>query len=287
MAIQRFGGSIEDLVAQFESGSPKLDWLEKDYARQLQAIAPGTADAGGIAQAALAHSLRVKWEASLPEAVAAAKHLRDQGIIEHALKAVDEVHRVALHSAGLSSHVVELLKSWLDATVETRLLQRDIEFSRTAAASQELREAEEQTPLLAGPLAPLGADELGNAMGVSGETVRLREKANELFSILRPGRKRGREYPAFQAWTGVVGSPLKRVLAQLKPSDGFGAFAFFSSPNDLLLELTPIEVLAGGMTSSRSVPLDAQELLAASDETRLEAVLEAARTEASITHEQE
>ena len=45
------------------------------------------------------------------------------------------------------------------------------------------------------PLHGLAATELGAALGdLSDETVRQRERAGELFSVLRPGRKRGREY---------------------------------------------------------------------------------------------
>lgn len=286
MNQHRFSGTIEGLVHLLENGSPRFDTLETRYAQQLNAYEPGMADPSGIAEAALAGSLTVKYETTQPMAVAAAKYLRSQGIIEHGLKALDEAHRAALQDAGLSSQVIDLLKSWLDATVETRLLQRDIELSRTAAVGDAIGEVESQKAAPRDPLRALSADELGSDMGVSGETVRLREKGNELFSILRPGRKRGREYPAFQAWPGIVGTPLKQILAQLKPSDAFGAYAFFSSPNELLLGLTPIEVLSGSVTKTRSVTLDARNLLASPEEDRLNAVREAARTEAGITNNQ-
>ena len=80
--------------------------------------------------------------------------------------------------------------------------------------------------------------------------MRVRERAGELFSVLRTGRKRGREYPAFQAWSGIAGKPLAKVLAALGSASGAVAYGFFTSPTDLLGGVTPIEVLIGKLTNS-------------------------------------
>jgi hypothetical protein len=120
----------------------------------------------------------------------------------------------------------------------------------------------------------LTAIQIGQKLGVSDETVRQRELQGEIFAVLQPGRKRGRQYPAFQLWPGVAGEPLKRVLAHL----GFGgasAYQFFTSPNADLASLSPLQVL-----SQRALTLmegdSAKELLALADGERLSAVERAA-----------
>lgn len=56
------------------------------------------------------------------------------------------------------------------------------------------------------PMRGFYAVELGSSLGSpSDETVRQRERAGELFSVLRPGRGLCREYPAFQAWPATPG----------------------------------------------------------------------------------
>ncbi len=130
------------------------------------------------------------------------------------------------------------------------------------------------------PMAGLSAVQLGQALGgLSDETVRLREKAGELFSLLRPGRKRGREYPAFQSWPAVVGEPLRQVLARLgggTPVSGATAYGFFSATNPELGQLTAVEALTGSLTQTRTLAPEATALLAAPQAARLGAVLEAA-----------
>lgn len=130
------------------------------------------------------------------------------------------------------------------------------------------------------PMAGLSAVQLGQALGgLSDETVRLREKAGELFSLLRPGRKRGREYPAFQSWPAVVGEPLRQVLARLgggTPVSGATAYGFFSATNPELGQLTAVEALKGSLTQTRPLAPEATALLAAPQAARLGAVLEAA-----------
>jgi hypothetical protein len=112
--------------------------------------------------------------------------------------------------------------------------------------------------------------------GLSDETVRQREKAGELFSFLRPGRKRGREYPAFQTWPSIAGDPLIRVLRALGDANGATAYGFFSSPSPELGRLTPVEALAGKLTKARSIDAGAAALLSESPQARVDAVVGAA-----------
>jgi hypothetical protein len=133
------------------------------------------------------------------------------------------------------------------------------------------------TPQLGDPVAPLTAAELGEALGGLGdEPVRQRERAGKLFSILRPGRNRGSEYPAFQGWPGIAGEPLERAMGALGPVRGSGAYGFFTSPTDLLAGLTPIEVMLGHALSGQALEPEAAELLASAQPARLAAVENAA-----------
>lgn len=205
------------------------------------------------------------------------------GVIDAALRKVTDAHIAALRDAGLSGEVLEVLQSLLDVTVETRLLQREIEIGR-AALPVGRDGGNSAPPTLRDPAAPLSAAELGQALGgLSDETVRLRERAGELFSILRPGRKRGREYPAFQAWTGISGKPLTTLLQALGRPNGTVAYGFFTSRTDLLAGLTPVEVLLGETDdASSAADEDALRLLQAKAAVRFEAVKSAAEAHAAL-----
>jgi hypothetical protein len=131
----------------------------------------------------------------------------------------------------------------------------------------------------------LSAPELGQALGgLSEETVRHLENSGELFSIQRPGRNLGREYPAFQAWSCLADGTLPQVLAKLgAPSRAAGAdaYGFFTSPTDLLGGLTPIETLLGSLTTSREVNAATLKFLAQGLEERRAAVFKAAEVHAA------
>jgi hypothetical protein len=202
-------------------------------------------------------------------------------VLDEALKQNTQAHVDALSRAGLSAPVLELLQSWVEVTVDARVVQRQLELKRATSVHTEGRA---QAPSLAvvDPIEPLSAAELGQALGgLSDETVRQRERAGELFSVLRPGRKRGREYPAFQAWPGIAGEPLTKVLVTLRPSSASAAYGFFTSPTDLLAGLTPIEATLGRLTSARALDADATDLLAAAQAVRIAAVMKAAEAYAA------
>jgi len=128
------------------------------------------------------------------------------------------------------------------------------------------------------PSEPLSASALGERLYVGEEQVLAREASGELFSIVRPARMRGREYPAFQAWPGIAGAPLAQVLKVLgaPATGGPAAYGFFISKSDLLADLTPIEVMVGRLTLPREVDLLAQQLLAFTQIIRFDAVMGAA-----------
>jgi hypothetical protein len=118
--------------------------------------------------------------------------------------------------------------------------------------------------------------------GLSDETVRQREKAGELFSVLRPGRKRGREYPAFQAWPGIAGPVLAQVLGTLGQISATDVFGFFAVENDLLGQVTPVEALMGQLARTRTLESETNELLKSPIQDRLSAVLKAAEAHAAL-----
>lgn len=197
-------------------------------------------------------------------------------IIDEALQKNTQAHIEALGRAGLSESVVALLQSWVETTVDARVLQRELELKQPRVADDHVSMHAPASPV-EDPTSPLSATALGRALGgLSDETVRQRERSGELFSILRPGRKRGREYPAFQAWPGMAGEPLARILAALRPVSSTEAYGFFTSPTELLGGLTPIEATVGQLTSARQLDAETIKLLQADPQKRLAIVVKAA-----------
>lgn len=172
---------------------------------------------------------------------------------------------VLLGEGGLGAELAKVLVGYVDLQITTE-----------KAVSEVLADAERVFAARRDPTESLSAVELGRLLGVTDETVRNREQAGELFSILRPGRKRGREYPAFQAWDGVAGEPLKQVLPALGRPSGPAAYGFLTSPQDTLAGLTPLEALVG--VTSREVAPEALEFLRSDAGDRLAVVLQAAQT---------
>jgi len=266
--------------------------IEQRVARMLEEFTPGRAGSAAF-HARLRTAARLQPTAtglpSIFRATGVAEPQAPHGdygssVIDAALGKVTDAHIAALRDAGLSGEVLEVLQSLLDVTVETRLLQRELEIGRAALPAGRDGGMSAPTPTGMDPSAPLSAAELGRALGgLSDETVRLRERAGELFSILRPGRKRGREYPAFQAWPGISGEPLAALLKALGRPTGTVAYGFFTSRNELLAGLTPVEVLLGDTAnSSRVADDDALRLLRSMAAERFEAIKSAAEAYAAL-----
>jgi hypothetical protein len=176
--------------------------------------------------------------------------------------------RDALAQGGLNEQLADALMDYVDLKVTTE-----------KAVAEIVADAERELAARRDPAEALSAAQLAAVLGVTDETVRNREAAGELFSILRPGRKRGREYPAFQTWEGVAGEPLKDILAALGRPSGPVAYAFFTSAQDTLAGLSPLEALVG--LTPREVSPEAQEFLRAGAPERLAVVVQAAQTYAS------
>lgn len=176
--------------------------------------------------------------------------------------------RDALAQGGLNEQLADALMDYVDLKVTTE-----------KAVAEIVADAERELAARRDPAEALSAAQLAAVLGVTDETVRNREAAGALFSILRPGRKRGREYPAFQTWEGVAGEPLKDILAALGRPSGPAAYAFFTSAQDTLAGLSPLEALVG--LTPREVSPEAQEFLRAGAPERLAVVVQAAQTYAS------
>ncbi|QNB16147.1 hypothetical protein G5S35_31325 [Paraburkholderia tropica] len=265
----------------------QLASIEQGVANMLSRLKPGRSGSASV-QDQLHVALTSTVVSGLPAVPAStvervAAHLRRNNVIDEALKRVNTAHVKALRGAGLNESVLELLQSWVEMMVETRLLQRQIEVERVIECVRGQTPQADPAVLQEDPGQLLSAAAMGQALGgIGDETVRQRERAGELFSILRPGRKRGREYPAFQAWAGITGEPLRQVLKALDEPGGAEAYAFFTSPNDLLGGLTPIEAMFGKIGSGRDVDDDARRLLSGSPSDRTEAVSHAAQAYAAV-----
>lgn len=137
-----------------------------------------------------------------------------------------------------------------------------------------------QIPHCTDPLEPLPAEDLATCLGLGGVSdLRTLEVGGTVICLSRPDRGIQREYPEFQVWPGIVGEPLMRVIAALTTYEQLGssdAYGFFTSLDDLLGYLTPIEVLTGRLLRPRAVDPAVVGLLEASPNQRLEAVVGAA-----------
>jgi|APThiThiocy_cv2_1041547.scaffolds.fasta_scaffold00683_3 hypothetical protein len=172
-----------------------------------------------------------------------------------------------LANQGLDETLLEQIKQIVDKRVaqQVGLL---ISVAKGAGA-----EASQAPSSRIDPAVMLTADKFGARLGgLSDETVRLREKAGQLFSILPEGRHRGREYPTFQLLPGIAGKPLEALLNVLGDLGGALIYQFMTSPNDLLGGLSPLQLLIkepGGDETAAS-------LLGLPDAQRLDAVLNCA-----------
>lgn len=127
------------------------------------------------------------------------------------------------------------------------------------------------------PLRLLTAKQLGQQLnGLSEDMVWLREKDGGLFSVLPPGRRRGRLYPAFQVLDGVIGEPIACVLQALKGLPGERQWAFFQQRRCDLERLSAVEVMLGRTVEPRDVSTQAIKLAEAEGDERLHRVLTSA-----------
>lgn len=274
-----FGELLEQLSGQRVSS---FDVIEKEAAKTLTRHAPGVAGLEFVSRQI--SDLTILAGGRVFAGGGAIEPLFDKnmflsvrknpykGILDKAIKKSVDAHLQALTSTGLSRETAAILHSLVETMVEGRVLQRQIEHGRFA--EQVHTKSIAPVDSSKDPAELLSAVALGKRLSVSDETVRTREAEGKLFSILRPARKRGREYPAFQTWENITGAPLERVLQALGGA-GSATFGFFVSPNDLLGGLTPVEALSGKLTLARNLD-GGEELLKRESKERLQAVVAAA-----------
>ncbi|HTI18496.1 MAG TPA: hypothetical protein VL598_12595 [Trinickia sp.] len=266
-----------------QASNPALREIELSVAEMLERLKPGRAGVARMHQKIRSSLAQVAFGTGDASRHSNAPASAASNAIDKALDKANAAYARQLVNLGLNSAAVELLRSWVELTVDARVLQRQLEIERALAKLAE--EATAPSAVYApgdDPSQLLPAAQMGRALGgVSDETVRQRENAGELFAILPPARKRGRGYPVFQAWPGIVGAPLAKVLSALGGLRGTSAYGFFTSPTDLLGGLTPIEAMAGRLIAPRSLPRESQNLLKASEEDRLAVVVSAAKAYAA------
>lgn len=185
-----------------------------------------------------------------------------------------QVFRQALERSSLPRETIDLFISFVDFRLDTQAALHELELQRILRSIKGRDTAEMGT-----------AEELAAALNVSAETVRRRTVDGTLIAVLAPGRKRGREYPLFQAWPGVAGKPLEIVLEALGRPAGAEAYQFMTSPSDFLGGLTPVEVLVGDAPPDAQLATGAREFLQQDDEVRLRAVVDAASQRMSTREE--
>ena len=182
----------------------------------------------------------------------------------------DEEFRSALEKSGLPVETIVLFTSFVDFRLDSQAALYELEFTRLRQSLQGRDTADMGT-----------AEDLAAALNVSAETVRRRALSRTLIAVLGPGRKRGREYPMFQAWPGIAGAPLESVLKALGRPEGAQAYQFMTTPSQALGGATPIELLVGEIPEDAELAPGVREFLRQDDETRLGAVVEAAAARAA------
>lgn len=128
------------------------------------------------------------------------------------------------------------------------------------------------------PTSKLSPEEVIAQTGMSKTTLYRGDHTN-FYSVVPPGMKNGRAYPAWQFF-GDVPSHLPRVLAILNGKSRIQVNTFFVSEQISLNELSPAEVLAGLPFDDRATIEPAQSrMLSMLDEARLNKVIALARME--------
>lgn len=251
-----------------EGSGQRISRIAHEFAADLHKVTPGEGSA---------RELHERWhELFRPTDLDYIRELDESLVrLDEALRRSADVHKAALRDAGLPESAVDVLQSWVSVTVDTHVITQHLQQAVVAGRAA----IGLANPHVEDPSLPLSANALGLRLGIGDQRVRERETAGQLFSVMKPGRQRGREYPVFQAWPGVAGAPLAEVLKALGApvTKGPAAYGFFTSPTDLLEYLTPIELMTGRLTRQRSVEPGAQRLLGLPESERLDVVLETAK----------
>lgn len=128
------------------------------------------------------------------------------------------------------------------------------------------------------PMHLLTAAELGFELHLGDQMVNKLRHDGYLYGYLPNGRKRGRVYPAFQAWAGIYGEPLRQVLQALGSAKGRQIDDFFAGEPIALGGVTPVEALLGQAFLRRGEPTGlAAEVMALPPDKRLDRVVATAK----------
>ncbi|CAH2813531.1 MAG: hypothetical protein CBCREVIR_3724 [Candidatus Burkholderia crenata] len=256
----------------------RLDALERGLALEIAQYRPFLSDNPSVGRSfrpadlvkpVILHASAQAWDEDAMEDLVSTEAISD------ALEKANAKFVPAFKSLGMDERLLSLFSSWVELNVNARLLQQQFELERLADLRAGQLHSSVRPVVPESPVALLSAHDLGQQLGVTDETVRNREAAGEFFSILPHGKKRGRGYPAFQAWPNIVGTPLKRVLDALGSDiTGPTAYGFFTAKSDLLGDLSPVECLGGVLTAERKLSDAALALLDGDKSERLAAVLQ-------------
>lgn len=86
--------------------------------------------------------------------------------------------------------------------------------------------------------------EAAQALGLTPPAVNDRFRAGKLIAL--EAGARGRRYPAWQFEDEIVGGPLEAVLGALEGLSSWTIYRFFTTPDRVLEDETPMEVLRRG-----------------------------------------
>lgn len=255
------------------SSEPSLDAAQSPEAivQHLLRVSDASARAMRIAQSAAGASRRMQFD--LPEGA----NQSNTSIVKlldilqgDSFSSFEALELLATKSAGREAlQIRALFEDMVNELVETK-------SALTTLATNVTRE------LVGEPGKLISGNDLARMLGVSEEAVRQRLQAGKLIAILSDGRERGRGFPVFQAWAGIAGVPLEKVLKAFgyegpgKTVDAADAFLFLVSRNDLLGDFTPVEVLTGAGLFPQDI--EAEEFLAKPYQERLAFVISVAQS---------
>jgi hypothetical protein len=161
----------------------------------------------------------------------------------NAVAKLTELGDAALREAASASSDYRVLLRALENPEVAAVLRRDDPLAAARLRGQEVR-----WQLLEKSGGVLGAEEVGQVLGLTRQAVDKRRRAGRLIG-LSLGR-RGYAYPAFQFREGRTLPNLERVLEALRDHDPWMQVAFFLSGNGALGGKTPLNILQQGAWSA-------------------------------------
>lgn len=180
---------------------------------------------------------------------------------------IDDVRKTARH---LESQLHQV-KGWISRKV-TDDLRHGLSQLRLLGPAGRRGAPDDQ------PMHLLTAAEMGFELHLGDQMVNKLRQDGYLYGYLPDGRKRGRVYPAFQAWAGIYGEPLRQVLEALGDAEGWQIDDFFAGEQLELGGVTPVEALLGKAFLHRGEPSgQGAEVMGLPPAKRLARVIEVAK----------